>query len=138
MKKSNIINIWFDFDEMLDKKFKYGKKISKAIDIAITMLFLIVAGGWLIAYDRMTSDDDSWTKSDDIMHYSGMMFLIVFVGAAIEAMILAGLFGLLFAILLVCWHGWFIILPLFVVFLGICFGHWLHLMKAKHSVCNRS
>ena len=133
-----IINTWLDFGEMLDKKFKYGKKIFEAINIASAMLFFIVACGWLIAYDMMTSDDDSWTKSDDIMHYSGMMFLIVFVGAAIEAMILAGLFGLLFAILLVCWHGWFIILPLFVVFLGICFGHWLHLMKAKHSVCNRS
>ena len=60
-----IINIWFDFDEMLDKKFKYGKKISKAIDIAITMLFLIVAGGWLIAYDRMTLDDDRFKKAVD-------------------------------------------------------------------------
>ena len=76
------------------------------------MLAVAFAGGWIFCYDMLTMNDD-WTKSDSIFYYSVNMFMVVFFGAIVQALISFFIVLAISIVICLCYHGWFIALPLF-------------------------
>lgn len=108
------------------------KVLAAIIEVICAIIAVAFAGGWIFCYDMLTMNDD-WTKSDSIFYYSVNMFMVVFFGAIVQALISFFIVLAISIVICLCYHGWFIVLPLFLAFLGICFGRWIYVKNKQRT-----
>lgn len=108
--------------------FLHNERVQKVTAIFICILMMFIGTGWGFVYDMFTNNSD-WTKTDNVLYYSWCMFWVVVFGAICHAIFLFFAFLIIIAFLGACYYGWFVMLPLFLMFIVICIGRWFYLKK---------
>lgn len=114
---------------MIKVNFCNNRIVGNIKYIISTTLLLVFGTGFVATYDWATLHNDSWTKSTNVLHYSWNMFLVIVFGAAIHALFLFFVFLTISAFVMACYYVWFVMLPLFLMFLVICIGRWYYLKR---------
>lgn len=107
--------------------------VQNVVGAIFGFILLITVGGWVGVYDISNTEHD-WSLSDSILGYSCNLFAVFVFGLMLQILIWFFLALIAMVTILVCYHCWFIVLPLVLVFFGICAGRWIYVRKMRNEV----